>query len=168
MRVYKCDRCGSYYDVQSQIGPFYAEVKDEHEIYSIDSKPAIKGKDLCEDCMKDLKRWFVAYNDISTNEDYWRGKAKTRTQKEDINTIPLNELGLSTRVERSLSRAIPGSPVYIGDIIMLDLNQLKRIRYMGKNSIDELVTKLREFRIPYILHMLDNGNGIFVRKYEED
>lgn len=56
MKVYKCDRCGSYYDVQSQIGPFYAEV------YSIDGKSTIKGKDLCEDCMKDLKRWFVMYH----------------------------------------------------------------------------------------------------------
>lgn len=38
---------------------------------------------------------------------------------------------------------------------------------MGAYSINELVDKLRDFRIPYILHMFDNGNGMFVRKYEE-
>ena len=155
MRVYKCDRCGSYYDVQSQIGPFYGEVKDEHEVYSIEGKPAIKGKDLCEDCMKDLKRWFV----LSGNEE--------KVEKENIDDIRIAELGLSTRVETILKRNIPGDP-RIGDIVALDYNQIRKMRYMGKNSIDELVTKLREFRIPYILHMLDNGNGMFVRKYEED
>ena len=154
MRVYKCDRCGSYYDVQSQIGPFYAEVQDEHEVYSIEGKPAIKGKDLCEDCMKDLKRWFV----LSDNAE--------KIEEEDINDIRIAELGLSTRVETILKRNIPGDP-RIGDIVALDYNQIRKMRYMGKNSIDELVTKLREFRIPYILHMLDNGNGMFVRKYEE-
>lgn len=155
MRVYKCDRCGSYYDVQSQIGPFYAEVQDEHEVYSIDGKSTIKGKDLCEDCMKDLKRWFV----LSGNEE--------KIEEEDINDIRIAELGLSTRVETILKRNIPGDP-RIGDIVALDYNQIRKMRYMGKNSIDELVNKLREFRIPYILHMLDNGNGMFVRKYEED
>ncbi len=154
MRVYKCDRCGSYYDVQSQIGPFYAEVQDEHEVYSIDGKSTIKGKDLCEDCMKDLKRWFV----LSDNAE--------KIEEEDINDIRIAELGLSTRVETILKRNIPGDP-RIGDIVALDYNQIRKMRYMGKNSIDELVTKLREFRIPYILHMLDNGNGMFVRKYEE-
>ena len=155
MRVYKCDRCGSYYDVQSQIGPFYGEVKDEHEVYSIESKPAIKGKDLCEDCMKDLKRWFILC-----------GNEEKIEEEEDINDIRIAELGLSTRVETILKRNIPGDP-RIGDIVALDYNQIRKMRYMGKNSIDELVTKLREFRIPYILHMLDNGNGMFVRKYEE-
>ena len=151
MRVYKCDRCGSYYDVQSQIGPFYAEVQDEHEVYSIDGKSTIKGKDLCEDCMKDLKRWFV----LSDNAE--------KIEEEDINDIRIAELGLSTRVETILKRNIPGDP-RIGDIVALDYNQIRKMRYMGKNSIDELVTKLREFRIPYILHMLDNGNGMFERK----
>ena len=151
MRVYKCDRCGSYYDVQSQIGPFYGEVKDEHEVYSIEGKPAIKGKDLCEDCMKDLKRWFV----LSGNEE--------KVEKENIDDIRIAELGLSTRVETILKRNIPGDP-RIGDIVALDYNQIRKMRYMGKNSIDELVTKLREFRIPYILHMFDNGNGMFERK----
>ena len=154
MRVYKCDRCGSYYDVQSQIGPFYGEVKDEHEVYSIEGKPAIKGKDLCEDCMKDLKRWFI----LCGNEE--------KVEEEDINDIRIAELGLSTRVETILKRNIPGDP-RIGDIVDLDFNQIRKMRGMGRNSINELVNKLREFRIPYVLHMLDNGNGIFVRKYEE-
>lgn len=156
MRVYKCDRCGSYYDVQSQIGPFYAEVQDEHEVYSMDGKSTIKGKDLCEDCMKDLKRWFVLSGDAE----------KVEVKEEDINDIRIAELGLSTRVERIIKQNIPGDP-RIGDVVALDYNQIRKMRYMGKNSIDELVTKLREFRIPYILHMLDNGNGMFVRKYEE-
>jgi DNA-directed RNA polymerase alpha subunit len=154
MRVYKCDRCGSYYDVQSQIGPFYGEVKDEHEVYSIEGKPAIKGKDLCEDCMKDLKRWFV----LSGNEE--------KIEEEDINDIRIAELGLSTRVETIIKQNIPGDP-RIGDIVALEYKQIKRMRGMGHYSIDELVNKLREFRIPYILHMFDNGNGMFVRKYEE-
>ena len=154
MRVYKCERCGSYYDVQSQIGPFYAEVQDEYEVYSIDGKSTIKGKDLCEDCMKDLKRWFV----LSSKEE--------KIEEEDINDIRIAELGLSTRVETILKRNIPGDP-RIGDIVALDYNQIRKMRYMGKNSIKELVNKLREFRIPYILHMRDNGNGMFVRKYEE-
>lgn len=152
MRAYKCDRCGNYYDVQSQIGPFYAEVLNKDDICSMDGKPTIKGKDLCQDCMNSLKFWFVAHND------------ELKIEKEDINTIPLNELGLSTRVETCLKRAIPGSPIYIGDVVKLDYKQLTKIRNMGKNSIDELVTKLREFRVPYILHMFDNGNGIFVEK----
>lgn len=156
MRVYKCDRCGSYYDVQSKIGPFYAEVQDEHEVYSIDGKSTIKGKDLCDDCMKDLKRWFVLSGDAE----------KVEVKEEDINDIRIAELGLSTRVERIIKQNIPGDP-RIGDVVALDYNQIRKMRYMGKNSIDELVTKLREFRIPYILHMLDNGNGMFVRKYEE-
>lgn len=154
MRVYKCDRCGSYYDVQSQIGPFYAEVQDDHEVYSIDGKSTIKGKDLCEDCMKDLKRWFV----LCDNEE--------KIEKEDINDIRIAELGLSTRVETVIKRNIPGDP-RIGDIVALEYKQIKRMEGMGKNSINELVSKLREFRIPYILHMFDNGNGMFVRKYEE-
>ena len=156
MKVYKCDRCGSYYDVQSQIGPFYAEVQDEHEVYSIDGKSTIKGKDLCEDCMKDLKRWFV----LSEKEE------KMAVASEDIHDIPIAELGLSTRVETIIKRNVFGI-VSIGDIVDLDLNQIKKMHGMGKNSIKELVNKLREFRIPYILHMLDNGNGMFVRKYEE-
>lgn len=154
MRVYKCDRCGSYYDVQSQIGPFYAEVQDEHEVYSIDGKSTIKGKDLCEDCMKDLKRWFI----LCSNEE--------KIEKEDINDIRIAELGLSTRVETVIKRNIPGDP-RIGDIVALEYKQIKRMEGMGKNSINELVSKLREFRIPYILRMFDNGNGMFVRKYEE-
>lgn len=156
MRVYKCDRCGSYYDVQSQIGPFYAEVQDEHEVYGIDGKSTIKGKDLCEDCMKDLKRWFVLSGDAE----------KVEVEEEDINDIRIAELGLSTRVETVLKRNIPGDP-RIGDIVDLDYNQIRKMRGMGKNAIKELVDKLREFRIPYILHMFDNGNGMFVRKYEE-
>lgn len=155
MRVYKCDRCGSYYDVQSQIGPFYAEVQDEHEVYSIDGKSTIKGKDLCEDCMKDLKRWFV----LCGNEE--------KIEEEDINDIRIAELGLSTRVETILKRNIPGNPIYIGDVVALEYKQIKGMDGMGKTSINELVNKLREFRIPYILHMFDNGNGMFVRKYEE-
>lgn len=154
MRVYKCDRCGSYYDVQSQIGPFYAEVQDEHEVYSIDGKSTIKGKDLCEDCMKDLKRWFVLC-----------GNAE-KIEEEDINDIRIAELGLSTRVETIIKQNIPGDP-RIGDIVALEYKQIKRMRGMGHYSIDELVSKLREFRIPYILHMFENGNGMFVRKYEE-
>ena len=154
MRVYKCDRCGSYYDVQSQIGPFYAEVQDEHEVYSIDGKSTIKGKDLCEDCMKDLKRWFV----LSSNAE--------KVEKENIDDIRIAELGLSTRVETIIKRNIPGDP-RISDIVALDYNQIIKMRGMGRNSLNELVSKLREFRIPYILHMLDNGNGMFVRKYEE-
>lgn len=157
MRVYKCDRCGSYYDVQSQIGPFYAEVQDEHEVYSIDGKSTIKGKDLCEDCMKDLKRWFV----LCDKEE------KAEVDSEDIHSIPIAELGLSTRVETIIKRNVFGI-VSIGDIVDLDYNQIRKMHGMGKNSIKELVNKLREFRIPYILHMLDNGNGMFVRKYEED
>jgi DNA-directed RNA polymerase alpha subunit len=156
MKVYKCDRCGSYYDVQSQIGPFYAEVQDEHEVYSMDGKPTIKGKDLCEDCMKDLKRWFVLHCDAE----------KVEVEEEDINDIRIAELGLRTRVETVLKRNISGDP-RIGDIVDLDYNQIRKMRGMGKNSIKELVNKLREFRIPYVLHMLDNSNGIFVRKYEE-
>ena len=156
MRVYKCDRCGSYYDVQSQIGPFYAEVQDEHEVYSMDGKPTIKGKDLCDDCMKDLKRWFV----LCDKEE------KMEVTSEDIHDIPIAELGLSTRVETVIKCNIPGNP-RIGDIVDLDFNQIRKMRGMGKKSIKELVNKLREFRIPYVLHMLDNGNGIFVRKYEE-
>ena len=104
--------------------------------------------------MKDLKRWFV----LSGNAE--------KIEEEDINDIRIAELGLSTRVETILKRNIPGDP-RIGDIVALDYNQIRKMRYMGKNSIDELVNKLREFRIPYILHMLDNGNGMFVRKYEE-
>ena len=154
MRVYKCDRCGSYYDVQSQIGPFYAEVQDEHEVYSIDGKSTIKGKDLCEDCMKDLKRWFV----LSDN-------AK-KIEEENVDDIRIAELGLSTRVETIIKRNIPGDP-RISDIVALDYNQIIKMRGMGRSSLNELVSKLREFRIPYILHMLDNGNGMFVRKYEE-
>lgn len=154
MKVYKCDRCGSYYDVQSQIGPFYAEVQDEHEVYSMDGKPKIKGKDLCEDCMKDLKRWFVLCGE------------EEKIEEEDINDIRIAELGLSTRVETIIKRNIPGI-VCIGNIVDLDYNQIRKMHGMGKNSINELVNKLREFRIPYILHMLDNGNGMFVRKYEE-
>lgn len=157
MRVYKCDRCGSYYDVQSQIGPFYAEVQDEHEVYSIDGKSTIKGKDLCEDCMKDLKRWFV----LCDKEE------KAEVDSEDIHSIPIAELGLSTRVETVIKQNVSGI-VSIGDIVDLDYYQIKRMRGMGHYSINELVNKLREFRIPYILHMLDNGNGMFVRKYEED
>ena len=157
MKVYKCDRCGSYYDVQSQIGPFYAEVQDEHEVYSIDGKSTIKGKDLCEDCMKDLKRWFILCDKEENIE----------VTSEDIHDIPIAELGLSTRVERVIKQNVFGI-VSIGDIVDLDYNQIRKMRYMGKNSIDELVSKLREFRIPYILHMLDNGNGMFVRKYEEE
>jgi DNA-directed RNA polymerase alpha subunit len=156
VRVYKSDRCGSYYDVQSQIGPFYAEVQDEHEVYSIDGKPTIKGKDLCDDCMKDLKRWFV----LCDKEE------KIEVTSEDIHDIPIAELGLSTRVETIIKRNVFGI-VSIGDIVDLDLNQIRKMRGMGKNSINELVNKLREFRIPYVLHMLDNGNGMFVRKYEE-
>lgn len=154
MRVYKCDRCGNYYDVQSQIGPFYAEVQDEHEVYSMDGKPTIKGKDLCEDCMKDLKRWFV----LCGNEE--------KIEEEDINDIRIAELGLSTRVETIIKQNIPGDP-RIGDVVALEYKQIKRMRGMGHYSMDELVNKLREFRIPYILHMFDNGNGMFVRKYEE-
>ena len=154
MRVYKCDRCGSYYDVQSQIGPFYAEVQDEHEVYSIDGKSTIKGKDLCEDCMKDLKRWFV----LSDN-------AK-KIEEENVDDIRIAELGLSTRVETIIKRNIPGDP-RISDIVALDYNQIIKMRGMGRSSLNKLVSKLREFRIPYILHMLDNGNGMFVRKYEE-
>ena len=151
MRVYKCDRCGNYYDVQSQIGPFYAEVQDEHEVYSIDGKSTIKGKDLCEDCMKDLKRWFV----LSGNAE--------KVEEEDINDIRIAELGLSTRVETVLKRNIPGDP-RIGDVVNLEYKQIKGMDGMGKTSINELVNKLREFRIPYILHMFDNGNGMFERK----
>lgn len=157
MRVYKCDRCGSYYDVQSQIGPFYAEVQDEHGVYSIDGKSTIKGKDLCEDCMRDLKRWFV----LSDKEE------KIEVASEDIHDIPIAELGLSTRVETIIKRNVFGI-VSIGDIVDLDYNQIRKMHGMGKNSIKELIDKLREFRIPYVLHMLDNGNGMFVRKYEED
>lgn len=157
MKVYKCDRCGSYYDVQSQIGPFYAEVQDEHEVYSTEGKPTIKGKDLCEDCMKDLKRWFVLCDKEENIE----------VASEDIHDIPIAELGLSTRVETIIKRNVFGI-VSIGDIVDLDYNQIRKMHGMGKSSINELVNKLREFRIPYILHMLDNGNGMFVRKYEED
>lgn len=157
MKVYKCDRCGSYYDVQSQIGPFYAEVQDEHEVYSMDGTPRIKGKDLCEDCMKDLKRWFV----LCEKEE------KIEVASEDIHDIPITELGLSTRVETIIKRNVFGI-VSIGDVVDLDYNQIRKMHGMGKNSIKELVDKLREFRIPYVLHMLDNGNGMLVRKYEED
>lgn len=153
MRVYKCDRCGSYYDVQSQIGPFYAEVQDEHEVYSIDGKSTIKGKDLCEDCMKDLKRWFI----LCGNEE--------KIEEENIDDIRIAELGLSTRVETIIKQNIPGDP-RIGDVVALEYKQIKGMRGMGHYSIDELVNKLREFRIPYILHMFDNGNGMFVRKEE--
>ena len=119
MRVYKCDRCGSYYDVQSQIGPFYAEVQDEHEVYSMEGKPTIKGKDLCDDCMKDLKRWFV----LSGNAE------KVEVEEEDINDIRIAELGLSTRVETVLKRNISWDP-HIGDVVNLEYKQIKRIEFV--------------------------------------
>lgn len=140
MRVYKCDRCGSYYDVQSQIGPFYAEVQDEHEVYSIDGKSTIKGKDLCEDCMKDLKRWFILFGNEKKNE-------------EDIMTRSIESLEFSVRTYNCLAGA---KLCTVKDIVEYD-KPLINVRNLGKASLKEIVKKIESLSIPYKFNYSDNS-----------
>jgi len=62
-----------------------------------------------------------------------------RKYKEDIFNKPLNELELSYRAEHNLAT---DNIKYLGDLVRLSERELRRIPYIGKKSINELIEVL--------------------------
>ncbi|BCD61439.1 DNA-directed RNA polymerase subunit alpha [Nitratiruptor sp. YY08-26] len=80
-------------------------------------------------------------NDITLIEG---GSAKNGAQNEQIFFEKIDALGLSARSYNSLQRA---GVEYVGELLLMDKDELKNIKNLGKKSLDEIEERLEDLDV---------------------